>query len=68
MTQVAEDAIPTSVGKADITDSFMARLREMSSPEVLSLQQGVESLAFLRKGPLSIAADSQALYLLSGGE
>lgn len=51
-----------------ITDSFMARLREMSSPEVLPLQQGVESLASLHKGPLSIAADSRALYLLPGGE
>lgn len=51
-----------------ITDSFMARLREMGSPEVLPLQQGVESLALLHKGPLSIAADSQAIYLLPRGE
>lgn len=47
-----------------ITDSLMAQLRSMSSPEVLPLQQGVESLASLREKPLAIAADSEALYLL----
>ena len=47
-----------------ITDSLMAQLRSMSSPEVLPLQQGVESLASLREKPLAIAADSAALYLL----
>lgn len=47
-----------------ITDSLMAQLRSMSSPEVLPLQQGVESLASLRERPLAIAADSKALYLL----
>lgn len=47
-----------------ITDSLMAKLRSMSSPEVLPLQQGVESLASLREKPLAIAADSEALYLL----
>ncbi|WP_144743273.1 hypothetical protein [Enorma burkinafasonensis] len=47
-----------------ITDSLMAQLRSMSSPEVLPLQQGVESLASLREKPLAIAADSKALYLL----
>lgn len=48
----------------EITDSIMARLRNLSSPEVLPLQQGVESLASLREKPLAIAADSEALYLL----
>ena len=48
----------------EITDSLMARLRGLSSPEVLPLQQGVESLASLREKPLAIAADSKALYLL----
>lgn len=47
-----------------ITDSLMAKLTSMSSPEVLPLQQGVESLASLREKPLAIAADSEALYLL----
>lgn len=47
-----------------VTDSLMARLRNMSSPEVLPLQQGVEELALLRERPLAIAADSRALYLL----
>ena len=47
-----------------ITDSLMAQLRSMSSPEVLPLQQGVESLASLHEKPLAIAADSEALYLL----
>ena len=47
-----------------ITDSLMAKLRSMSSPEVLPLQQGVESLTSLREKPLAIAADSEALYLL----
>ena len=47
-----------------LTDSLMAKLRSMSSPEVLPLQQGVEALASLREKPLSIAADSEALYLL----
>lgn len=47
-----------------ITDSLMAQLRSMSSPEVLPLQQGVESLASLREKPLAVAADSEALYLL----
>lgn len=47
-----------------ITDSLMAQLRSMSSPEVLPLQQGVESLVSLREKPLAIAADSGALYLL----
>ena len=47
-----------------ITDSLMAQLRSMSSPEILPLQQGVESLASLREKPLAIAADSEALYLL----
>lgn len=47
-----------------ITDSLMARLRNLSSPELLPLQQGVESLASLREKPLAIAADSEALYLL----
>lgn len=47
-----------------ITDSLMAQLRSMGSPEVLPLQQGVESLASLREKPLAIAADSNALYLL----
>lgn len=48
----------------DITDSLMARLRTMSSPKVLSLQQGVESLASLRETSTIIAADSEALYLI----
>ena len=47
-----------------ITDSLMAQLRSMSSPEVLPLQQGVGSLASLHEKPLAIAADSEALYLL----
>ena len=47
-----------------ITDSLMAQLRSMSSPEVLPLQQGVESLASLHEKPLAIAVDSEALYLL----
>lgn len=47
-----------------ITDSLMAQLRSMSSPEVLPLQQGVESLASLHEKPLAIAANSEALYLL----
>lgn len=47
-----------------ITDSLMAQLRSMSSPEVLPLQQGVESLASLHEKPLAIAADSEALHLL----
>lgn len=48
----------------EITASLMAKLTSMSSPEVLPLQQGVESLASLREKPLAIAADSEALYLL----
>lgn len=54
------------VGKFNegITDSLMAQLRSMSSPEVLPLQQGVESLASLHEKPLAIATDSEALYLL----
>ena len=47
-----------------ITDSLMGQLRSMSSPEVLPLQQGVESLASLREKPFAIAADSETLYLL----
>lgn len=49
-----------------ITDSLMERLRGMSSPEVLPLQQGVESLASLREKPMAIAADSEALYFIPG--
>ena len=54
------------IGKLNegITDPLMAQLRSMSSPEVLPLQQGVESLASLHEKPLAIAADSEALYLL----
>lgn len=48
----------------EITASLVAKLTSMSSPEVLPLQQGVESLASLREKPLAIAADSEALYLL----
>lgn len=48
----------------EITASLMAKLTSMSSPEMLPLQQGVESLASLREKPLAIAADSEALYLL----
>lgn len=51
-----------------ITDSLLGRLRAMSSPEVLPLQQGVESLASLRERPMAIAADSGALYLLPSEE
>ena len=51
-----------------ITDSLLGRLRAMSSPEVLPLQQGVESLASLRERPMAIAADSDALYLLPSEE
>ena len=51
-----------------ITDSLLKRLRAMSSPEVLPLQQGVESLVSLRERPMSIAADSDALYLLPNEE
>lgn len=47
-----------------ITDSLMTRLRGMSSPEVLPLQQGVESLASPREKPMAIAADSEALYFI----
>lgn len=52
----------------DITDSLLGRLRAMSSPEVLPLQQGVESLVSLRERPMSIAADSGALYFIPGEE
>lgn len=51
-----------------ITNSLMARLCGMSSPEVLPLQQGVESLASLRKKPMAIAADSEALYFIPSEE
>lgn len=40
----------------------------MSSPEVLPLQQGVESLASLREKPMAIAADSEALYFIPSKE
>lgn len=50
------------------TDAPLSKLRRMSSPEVLPLQQGVESLASLHEEPMMIAADSQALYLISGGQ
>ena len=52
----------------DITDSLLGRLRAMSSPEVLPLQQGVESLVSLRERPMAIAADSGALYFIPGEE
>lgn len=50
------------------TDAPLSKLRRMSSPEVLPLQQGVESLASLHEEPMTIAADSQALYLISDGQ
>ena len=40
----------------------------MSSPEVLPLQQGVESLASLRERPMALAADSGALYFIPSEE
>ena len=52
----------------EISDSLMARLRSMSSPEVLPLQEGVESIALLREKPMAIAADSNAIYLLPNEE
>lgn len=52
----------------EISDSLMARLRSMSSPEVLPLQEGVESIALLREKPMAIAADSSAIYLLPDEE
>lgn len=52
----------------DITNSLLGRLRAMSSPEVLPLQQGVESLASLRERPMAIAADSGALYFIPSEE
>lgn len=58
------------VGKFNesLTDSLLGKLREMQSPEVLPLQQGVESLAALRERPMKIAADSGALYLIAEDE
>ena len=52
----------------EISDSLMAKLRSMSSPEVLPLQEGVESIALLREKPMAIAADSNAIYLLPNEE
>lgn len=51
-----------------ITDSLMEKVRAMSSPGVLTLQRGVESIVMLREKPMAIAADSEALYLISDVE
>ena len=40
-------------------DSLMARLRAAKSPDVLSFQQGVESLCLLYNRPVAIATDSE---------
>lgn len=66
-----DDALTTAGDNVEefngkITDSLMTRLRDMSSPEVLPLQQGAESLASLREKPMAIAADSEALYFIPG--
>lgn len=51
-----------------VTDSLVSRFRAMRSPETLTLQQGVESLACLREGPFAIAADANALFFLPAAE